>query len=115
MAASGFYRLDIQQGSSFTITLTIKDAAGLPLNLSGYGIRTRIRPSFGSTGDLGQFSGSIVVPEASGIIALSGTAVFTSGVPVTQAAYGVEVFNSGESDVFKVLGGYIYVAPEVNI
>jgi hypothetical protein len=110
---SGTYDILINQGKSFTIGLTVKDDAGNPFDLSGYGIRSKIKETYGLTGVLAQFSG-VVTLAASGQILLSMTPAETAALPVTEGVYDVECFNGDETDIFKALGGYVVIQPEVS-
>ena len=107
------YDISIEQGSSFNLSLTAKDSAGTPLNLSGYAARGGIKYGYGSTGYLVSLT-PIISSPASGVISISLTATQTSSLPVTKGVYDVEVFSSGDY-TFKAIRGYVDVSPEVTI
>ena len=107
------YDFEITKGSSFGVSLTVKDFEGIPLNLSGYNVRSTLRHRFGETGKLTDFFVSILTPE-SGLIFMSLSPATTINLPITQGVYDVEVYNGNETDVFKVLNGYAVIIPEVS-
>jgi len=105
------YTFDVYQGDKFTAGININDDAGLPMNLSGYDARGTIRTSYSAPG-IQNFNCSFVNP-VSGTLALSLSSLETSALPATQLLYDIEAYTSGDSDVFKILRGYVNVYPEV--
>lgn len=106
------YDISIEQGSSFNLSLTAKDASGVPMNLLGYTASGKLKYSFGSTGSLANLAPIIDPSYVSGIINISLTPAQTASLPVTKAVYDVEVTSSG-GYTFKAIRGYAEIIPEV--
>lgn len=106
------YDILIEQGSSFDLSLTAKDASGVPINLDGYVASGQLKYGFGSTGVLLNLSPVIDPGYVSGIINISLTPEQTSTLPITKAVYDVEVISS-EGYAFKAIRGYAEILPEV--
>ena len=112
LTSSISYDLDITQGSTFYLEARVKDVSGNPLVISGYNVRGSIRGLFGSTGVVTDLSCS-VLSQPSGLVSVSLSPSQTSVLPVIQGAYNVEIYNSDESDVLKILYGYANISPGV--
>ena len=108
---ANIYDITIEQGTSFGITLTLTDATGAPLNLSGYTATGQIRYGYGSSGILAPLITEIDPSFVSGILNVSLDAAATATLPVTVAVYDVIVTNPIGDFTFKPIKGYanIYV------
>ena len=107
------YDLNITRGSQFSVRLIAQNEDGTPLNLSGHGVRGYVRNSYTSPVLLDLNPQKVVGFETSGYIDILLTSIQTSGVPITEAVYDIEVFNSGSSYVEKLIKGYADILPEV--
>lgn len=103
------YDITLDQGSTFTLQITLQQPAGTPINLSGYTIRSQIRKSY--TGSLIEEFTCAIVTAASGIFQMALTAEETKLLTEAEYVYDVEISISG--NVTRVLEGTIYVSPEV--
>ena len=110
---SNQYNISINQGSSFSLSLTATDSSGAAMNLSGYSARGKIKYGFGNTGILADLNPEIDTGYVSGIINFSIAANITSGLPVTKGVYDVELFNSGGYS-FQMIAGYVDINPQVS-
>lgn len=101
--------LVIDQGTTFTLTITVADSNGNALDLTGYTLRAQLRKSYGST-TYTNFTTSSATP-ADGELTISLTATQTSGLRAGRYVYDIEIDNAGV--VTRVLEGIITVTPEV--
>jgi len=108
------YDLEINRGSSYSVSITATNSDGTALNLSGYNLRGYLRPYYSATG-YHVFSG-IISSEISGISTLSLTSIQTANLPIGYMVYDVEVYTTGisgvDNNVTKILKGYAKVYPE---
>lgn len=102
--------LVIDQGTTYSLTITVSDATGLPVNLTGYTLRSQLRKSYGAT-SYTAFTTSSETP-ASGELTISLTATQTSALKPGRYVYDVEIVDTN-SAVTRVLEGIITVTPEV--
>lgn len=118
------YNLEMWQGATFTMTITVKDSAGNVQNLTGYTARMQLRTSYGAgsaTESLTTSNGEITVTAAEGNLAFLLSATRTAAIPVdynngkppkTVYVYDLElVDNAGV--VSKLLYGDVNVYGEV--
>jgi hypothetical protein len=118
------YDLEIQQGSTFELYLTVKDSAGTTKNLTDYSAQMQIRSSYSSTTvteTLSSASGEIVIGGASGTINLSLSAARTAAIkvdltnkkpPRSVYVYDLELTDTNNK-VSKLLYGDVTVYGEV--
>lgn len=111
-----YYDLDVVQGSTFSAQLSVKNADGSPVNLTGYDVRGFIKYSYGSNSVLLNLNPvvNITAPltKASGVIDVRLTAAQTSTLPITVGVYDIETYNN-DGEVNKVLDGKVRIHPEV--
>lgn len=106
--------LIIDQGTTYSLTITVSDANGNPLNLTDYTFRAQLRKSYGAT----SYTAFTVVPDenrTTGKITISLTDAQTSGLKSGRYVYDIEMISpeSEGSEVTRVLEGIITVTPEV--
>lgn len=111
--AAGIYNFTIEQGSTFSKTITYKDVNGSPINLTNVAaVRSQMRPTIAS-GTSVSFTVTVDPVPATGIIHWSMSATSTAALtaPSTQY-YDLEIeFNDGT--VKRLLSGTVTVSPEV--
>jgi len=105
------YNLNITRGSNFSIRLVAKDENSLPINLSGYSARSYVKHHYSSTGVLLDLNPTPVEPLASGYIDITLSGAQTTGVPIVQGVYDLEIFSGTYVD--KLIKGYANIFPEV--
>ncbi len=105
--------LVIDQGTTFSLTITIADANGNEIDLTGYTLRAQLRKSYGAA-SFTSFTVAAPAP-ATGELIISLTGTQTSALKAGRYVYDVEtVAPVGEgSTVTRVLEGIITVTPEV--
>ena len=98
----------IDQGSTYSSVIDVKDSNGLPFNLTGYLSRGQIRKSYSSSTAV-SFATSINTP-LSGKVGLSLTASQTRSMKPGRYLYDVEIFNSG-GHVVRIAEGQVEISP----
>ncbi len=106
------YDLNISRGSQFSVRLVAQNDDGTPLNLSGHGVRGFARNTYTSPVFLDLSPQKVANYETSGYIDILLTATQTSGLPITEGVYDIEVFSSGSAYVEKLIKGYVDIFPE---
>ena len=99
----------IDQGTTFSTTLTLTDENGDLLNLSGYQANPQMRKWYTST-TATNFTTSI--NTTSSVITLSLTAAQTSNVDSGRYVYDVEITSSANV-TSRIVEGIVTVTPEV--
>lgn len=100
--------LVVDQGSTFTTTITLTDDDGTILNLTGYTGAGQIRKWYTSTNAV---SFSVAIAPTSGEVTLQLSATTTANMAAGRYVYDVELTTG--STVSRVLEGLITVTPEV--
>jgi hypothetical protein len=105
------YDLAIYQGQTFSLSLTLRDTNGTPINLAGYAISGFLKTKYGDSGKLTDLN--VAVTDAvSGVVTLGIPSSSTARLPVNYAFYDIEMLNSGDGTVTKVLAGKASIYPE---
>jgi hypothetical protein len=110
------YDLNLTRGSDFSVRLSVKDSAGAPYNLSGYNTSGIVKNKYSDNNSLLDLSPVIVSGTAgayyaSGLIDINVFGTATTGVPITQAVYDVEIYKDSYHE--KVIRGKMNILPEV--
>ena len=106
------YDLNIVRGSSVSIRLNAKNDDGVPYNLSGFAVSGHVRHKYSDTGVLLNLSPTVVNNfEASGYIDIEVPASATTGLPIVQGIYDVEIYSGTFTE--KLIEGYANIHPEV--
>lgn len=105
--------LVIDQGATWNITFTYKNASGNPINLTGYTAALQLRTSYdASSAALSLSSGSgIVLGGTDGTIAVTASATQTGQLTAGEYVYDLEITSS--SIVTRLVQGRITVTPQV--
>lgn len=118
------YNLEMWQGATFGMTITVKHANNTVQNLTGYSARMQMRTSYdaaAATESLTSSNGEIVITAAEGNVSLELAATRTANIPVdltngsppkTTYVYDLELIDGG-GKVSKLLFGDIDVYGEV--
>jgi|TARA_Y100000004_G_scaffold189661_1_gene245641 hypothetical protein len=106
------YDFNITQGSEFYVRLTAKNADGTPFVLSGYNTRGSLKWRYSETGSLVDLGPTTVDGYLqSGWIDIKLTAAQTSGLPVVQGVYDVEIYSGTYAN--RLIYGKASIIPEV--
>jgi len=108
--AAGTYNFIMDQGATFTRTLTVKEN-GSAMNLTGYSVASLMRATHDSSTVVGTFTCTIS-NASGGIITMSMTASATGAIEEAIYVYDLEIA-SGSGTVTRLLEGEVTVNPEV--
>jgi hypothetical protein len=114
MSAS-IYNINIEQGATFTRTITWKDSANVAINLTGYTARMQIRERVESSTALVSLTNSsgITLGGAAGTVVITITATQTDALPnMKKGVYDLELVSAG-GIVTRLLQGEVVVSPQV--
>jgi hypothetical protein len=108
------YNITINQGSTFRVVLTWKDASDNAINLTGYSARMQGRRTVeSSTTIFSLTSGSgITLGGAAGTITIELSATATAALTPSSGVYDLELV-SGAGDVTRLIEGSFTVKSEV--
>lgn len=100
---------EIQQGSTFSRTMTIVDSDKNPLNLTAYTLTGQLRKNYSS---IESVAFNIIVTNAlTGKITLNINSTVTNTLLFPKYVYDVEI--NGNGNVYRILEGVITVSPNV--
>jgi len=105
MITPGKHDITIYQGATFELQVQYKDDSGVPVNMSGYTIVSKLYNRLG-TSKLADFTASYV-NQASGIFKIRLEASGTSGL-AEQGQYDI-LITEPDNDVYYLVEGNAYV------
>ena len=103
--------LYIDQGTTFNAIISVKGSNGLPLNLTGYTVKSQIRKSYGST--TAYAFDSTVYDAASGKIKLELAPATSSTIKPGRYLYDVEITATASGFKSRVAEGLVILTPEI--
>lgn len=109
------YAIKLNQGSTYTLPLILKDGEGALIDLSGYSAAMQIRivPEAEEVIDeLSTDNGRIVIDAENGKLTLSFPHEVTEQYPAGQFFYDIEIV-SADDEVTRILQGRIFINAEV--
>ena len=104
--------LTIDQGTTFSSDVTVKDANGQPFDLTGYSAAAKRAKGYASTRTRSNLTTSIATDAATGVVTLSLTAAETTALDAERYVYDLEI-TSSVGAVTRVIEGLITVRPQV--
>ncbi len=105
------YDLQITQGTSFNLSITVKDDDGNPLDLTNYRTSGQFKRFYSDT-TYTNLNVSISTPTG-GIITLDIPYNITAILPIGIGVYDINLLNTGSNYSFKPLAGNAFVYPQV--
>lgn len=115
MTTAQKHDIEVDQGATFTLTLTYKDSAGAALDLSGYGARMQIRDGVGGkVYGSADTAGGRITTDASGQIAVSIPHTETAKMDIKRAVYDLFIWPAAGAPVDKLLYGDVDIIPSVS-
>ena len=106
-----FVELTLEQGATFSSTITVRDNQGVAQNLSGYTARSQMRRSYYSSSKK-DFTVNIT-SAASGLITMQMSASNTANITPGRYVYDVEIEDTVSGDVTRIFEGIVTVLPNV--
>ena len=107
---AGFAEITIEQGASFSTTITVNGADGSPTNLTSYTGAAQLRKSYYSTNATATFATSIDTVNAT--ITLTLSAATTANIAPGRYVYDTTLRDTNGT-VTRILEGVIDVSPSV--
>jgi uncharacterized membrane protein YfhO len=99
----------IDQGTTFSLSLSVNDQNGDLKDLTGYTAAAQMRRSYYTTTST-NFTAVVSLPE-DGEVTISLTAVQTSAIKAGRYVYDIEI--TGDGETLRVLEGIVVINPEV--
>lgn len=109
---AGTYNINIPQGSTCALTVTLKDSAGVVINIAGYTFASQIRKTYGGT-LIASFTCAVVGDGSAGQMTISLTAAQTTLLLETSYVYDLKYTNG--STIKRVMQGEVTISQEVTI
>jgi len=106
--AAGYSNLYMEQGTSFSTSITLDDVYNNSYNLMGYTASSQIRKSYYSSTPTATFSTSI--NSTTGTITLALAATATANIAAGRYVYDT-IITDGSHNVTRILEGVIDVSP----
>ena len=116
------YDFTVYQGSELDVQLAVTDENGTALNLSGFDVRGSVKYRYSDPTALVDLNPTVATGTdgdgfVSGLVDIFLSGVQTKTLPVTEATYDIERFNSGlgtaSPSVIKLINGKFSIYPEV--
>jgi hypothetical protein len=108
---AGYQDLFLEQGTTFSTTITLDDVDGVAYDLTGMQAKGQIRRSYYSANATATFIVSIPSPTEGGII-LNLAANTTANIAAGRYVYDVAIKDSSNT-ITRVLEGTVSVLPQV--
>lgn len=105
--------LTIDQGSDFSVTITVEDNDGNIVDISGYTVEGKIKKNYASLTSV-EFSTTSPITSTDGTINLTLTDAQTKDMEAGRYVYDVEITSSGGGTT-RVLEGQVEVTPGVTL
>lgn len=106
------YNLVIDQGSDFAVNLSIKEE-GSAKDLTGYFARAQLRSTKTSSTLAASFTCTVLSPASNGNIKMALPNSVSTGMSAGLYYYDLEIYNSGETVVQRLLQGEVTLNQEV--
>lgn len=102
--------LFVDQGTTFSTIISLKNADGTAMNLTGYTVKSQFRKSYQSSSAT-NFIASVYNATA-GQIQLQLSAAASSALKAGRYLYDVEI-TSPATEKFRVIEGIVLITPEI--
>lgn len=103
----------IEQGATFTQSFVVANSAGTVQDLTDYTVRAQMREEYADVSETVAFSADISTPATVGTVVISLTAAQTELIESGQYVYDVEVINTTNDAVTRIVQGIATVYPQV--
>lgn len=108
-----YANLPIDQGSTYTSTVSVEGGNSLPFNLTGYSARGHIRKNYSSS-SFTAFS-TTINNAIQGEINLSLTSTQTAALKAGRYVYDVEIIESSTGNITRVVEGQVEIFPRATV
>ena len=107
--------LTVDQGTSFTSDVTVKDANGNAFDLTGYTANAKMAKGYSSTRTRTTITTTVAAQATTGVVTLSLSSTVTAGLGAERYVYDLEITQTSSGNVTRVIEGIITVRPQVSI
>lgn len=105
------YNIQIDQGSTFSHNFVLKDASNAIIDISGYSSRGQIRAEYDdAAADINLTT--LITDGPGGTVNISLTASQTKDLTAQRYVYDVELINTSDGSVTRVVQGNVTIYPE---
>ena len=105
--------LTVDQGTSFTSDVTVKDANGNAFDLTGYTATAKMAKGYASTRTRTTITTTVAADATTGVVTLSLSSTVTAGLDAERYVYDLEITQTSSGTVTRVIEGIISVRPQV--
>lgn len=109
---AAYQNLYLEQGTTFSTTITMSDVYGNAYDLTSFSANSQIKRSYYSSTTTGYFNTSLNVSDGSVTIAMDANTSAT--IPAGQYVYDVKMVNSINGLKVRILEGMVFVSPQVS-
>jgi len=102
----------IDQGTTFSTSVTVTNANGSVLNLAGYTSAAQLRKGY-SAANSTPFDVTIASNSQTGVITLEMAANVTQTLAAGRYVYDLEIYSSSNTTVTRVVEGIVTITPGV--
>ena len=102
----------IDQGTTFSTSVTVSAANGSVLSLAGYSAAAQLRKSYSATNST-PFDVTIAANSQTGVLTLAMPANTTQSLTAGRYVYDLEIYTAGNTSVTRVVEGIVTVTPGV--
>ena len=102
----------IDQGTTFSTSVTVSAANGSVLSLTGYTAAAQLRKSY-QAGNATPFTVTIGSNSQLGVLTMSMPANTTQTLAAGRYVYDLEIYSSGNTNVTRVVEGIVTESPGV--
>ncbi len=103
------YNLSIDQGSTFTLDLTVKEAGSVK-NLTGYSARAQMRSTKSAADAAATFTCTVLSPATDGKVQMQLAATTSSSIAAGLYFYDLEIFTANDAIVKRLIEGQAVVS-----
>ena len=107
--------LTVDQGTSFTSDVTVKDANGNAFDLTGYTATAKMAKGYASTRTRTTITTTIAADATTGVVTLSLSSTVSAALDAERYVYDLEITQTSSGNVTRVIEGIITVRPQVSI
>jgi hypothetical protein len=110
---AGYQDLYLEQGTTFSTSLTLTDNTNAAYNLVGFSVSSKAKASYYTSTPVITFN-TTISDASNGVITISANSAITSNVSSRQKlVYDVRLTDNSSNNVSRVLEGQIFVSPGV--
>jgi len=107
------YNLIINKGSTYSTSISLTDADGVPIDLVYYNVSGFLKYRYSNETKLLDLNVRKETPYSSGVVTLAVSSTGTRSLPITTAFYDIKLYDTGDGTVDTILQGKAFIYPEI--